>query len=114
MIAIVVVVDRRVLMAGLTTFEVGVRHGRQLSKRCDCVGDRDPVVRSPRGGLAGFVRRPTTSATAVSLERGVAPWARTPAVQLLRRPRDGAEPRGGREGTQVFYRLENEHVARLV
>lgn len=31
-IAIVVVVDRRVLVAELTTFEVGVRHGRQLSK----------------------------------------------------------------------------------
>ena len=32
--AIVAVVDRRVLVAGLTTFGVGPSHGRQLSQRC--------------------------------------------------------------------------------
>jgi hypothetical protein len=52
--AIVVVVDRRVLVAGLTTFEVGVIHGRQLSQRYGCGGDLAAMVRAPaKARLAG-------------------------------------------------------------
>jgi hypothetical protein len=80
LIVVVVVVDRWVLGAGVTTFWGWRQTWVATFKMVWCWGGVVAVRARAKARLVGLTRRATTSATVVTSERGILTCARTPAA----------------------------------